>query len=325
MRSGRDPSADSASSQIATGRISRTVIKTRPGFRAELPDVDLPTLIQMICARRQRQVVRVASPDAEGFLYSAGGRIVHATVGELVGDEAVLCMLAWSSGEFALCARPFPSHATVAGSTESLLLRAEERGTPVQPSARVMAQGEPTACAQFAPHEDDPAPPHDELTYDELLRQLEREVQPPVVPSKPLTESQQLAARTSHRSILPPSPFSAPARKSKLPPPPPASARVPFLGGEPLHEESVVASVRIDASGQLLGSSGTSDLLPQLVAYVSRLIALLRVDFALDPFEALHAELSGLRMLVIEDAGEMVGLLMRPGPAAQQLRQRLGV
>ncbi|HEX5660056.1 MAG TPA: DUF4388 domain-containing protein, partial [Polyangiales bacterium] len=107
--------------------MSRTVIKPQPGFRAELPGLDLPTLIQMTCARRERLVVRVSSYGEEGFLYSAEGRIVHASVGELIGDEAVLRMLAWPTGEFSICERPFPLRATVESSTEGLLLRAAQR------------------------------------------------------------------------------------------------------------------------------------------------------------------------------------------------------
>jgi hypothetical protein len=86
--------------------------------------------------------------------------------------------------------------------------------------------------------------------------------------------------------------------------------------------------VRVDSQGALVGTfagDGTGDLLPQLVAYVTRLITLLRADFSLDPFEALHAELSGMRIVLFEDGGETVGLMMRPGSAVQELRQRLGV
>ncbi|MEY4514321.1 MAG: hypothetical protein RLZZ450_6443, partial [Pseudomonadota bacterium] len=124
---------------------------------------------------------------------------------------------------------------------------------------------------------------------------------------------------------------SLPPRRSKVPPPPPpaTSARRSSVPDESLqHDSALIASVRVDNNGEVVGTfagEGTGDLLPQLVAYVTRLIALVRVDFSLDPFEALHAELSGMRIVLFEDAGEMVGLMMRPGSALQELRQRLGV
>ena len=57
------------------GRVSRTEMKATAGFRAELPGLDLATLVQLTCAKRERLVVRVSSYEGEGFIFSAGGRI----------------------------------------------------------------------------------------------------------------------------------------------------------------------------------------------------------------------------------------------------------
>lgn len=90
-------------------------------------------------------------------------------------------------------------------------------------------------------------------------------------------------------------------------------------------EVGAVAAVRLDRSGDLLSSLGPCELLQPLVAYVGNLTRLLSRDLALDPFDALHAELVGLRVVVFEDAGELVGLLFEPGARAQMLRRQLGV
>jgi Domain of unknown function (DUF4388) len=576
------------STLVKAGRVSRTVIKPEAGFRAELPGLDLATLIQMTCARRQHAVVRVSSYGQEGYLYSAEGRLVHATLDNLVGEEAVLRMLGWGSGEFSLCERPFPLHPTIESSTEGLLLRAAQlvdeaaldretdsvlgeeiaaslaeqlegpdedecaptahrdefgleqevdsdrdvpedepttmppefrpyaplpnfrtqpapaepplppKGLPPlrrpgfppppaqaeaklgsglasqpagwpsePPAAESAALAEPSRVAPrvapspVAPAVASPAQPVSTVTprlqplaagpllanppqppldtreqdaratvaspgaagrapsarrlapppppprrvvpvtgpKDGPAREPERSESPrkPLRPSAPpararasqaalrpqpvgalppvslgptpaapgrkssvpppapeLPASSGAQAPLQHaepprpvghaRSSLPPSPGEPahspqppegePARSSRAPssvparrrpPPPPGAARGPFVGGEPPAGSSLIASVRIDARGEVVGAFGSDEQLPQLVAYVSRVASLLQAAFALDPFEALHAELSGKRLLIFQDQDELVGLVMKPGSAAQELRQRFGV
>ncbi|MDB4985555.1 MAG: Response regulator, partial [Myxococcaceae bacterium] len=108
-------------------RVSHTEMKALAGFHAELSGLELSSLIQLTCTRRQRTVVRVSSYGEEGYLYSAAGRVVHATLGELVGEEAVLRMLGWHGGDFAICELPFPETASIQRSTEGLLALATER------------------------------------------------------------------------------------------------------------------------------------------------------------------------------------------------------
>ena len=115
------------------------------------------------------------------------------------------------------------------------------------------------------------------------------------------------------------------ARLRGVPPPPTPSGPRATLANELIDDFTRLASVRVDAYGTLIDASGDHDHLVQLVAYVTRLVSLIQSDFGLDPFEALHAELAGLRVLVLKEAGETFGLLMQPGSAAKALRQRLGV
>ncbi|HEX5657034.1 MAG TPA: hypothetical protein VFX59_07555, partial [Polyangiales bacterium] len=114
-----------------------------------------------------------------------------------------------------------------------------------------------------------------------------------------------------------------PARPSerRVPPPPPAKARVEARE----QNQDVLASVRIDARGEVHSSAGGDEQLGQLVAYVSRIASLVQADFALDPFDALHAELAGKRVLIYQEGDALIGLVMKPSSAAQELRQKLGV
>lgn len=90
-------------------------------------------------------------------------------------------------------------------------------------------------------------------------------------------------------------------------------------------ESSVSASVRIDINGEVVAQQGASDALAPLVAYVTRMGALLGPQLGLEPFEALSAELGGRRALIYVEGREMVGLLLTPGLVYQEMRQQLGV
>ncbi len=315
--------------------VSRTVLKPEPGFRAELPGLDLATLIQMTCARRARLVVRVSSYGEEGYLYSAEGRLVHATVGELVGDEAVLRMLAWPAGDFSICERPFPLHPTVVTSTEGLLLRAaarvdeaalaRETDNVLSDEAGLAEQLEgpeptPTAAQPYAPlpalklPQQQPGKPPLPPRAAQWPIDAPRSAELPPVSLARITEPPR---RPPEPPVSMPRPI-APARPSRLPPLPPAKSRSP-------EDAAIVASVRVDVRGEVVGTFGPDDQLGQLVAYVSRVAALVQADFALEPFDALHAELTGKRVLIYRDAGELVGVVMKPSAEAQELRQRLGV
>ena len=78
----------------------------------------------------------------------------------------------------------------------------------------------------------------------------------------------------------------------------------------------MIASVRIDMNGDVISEHGQNEQLAPLVAYVTRIGALLGATLGLEPFDAMHVELGGKRLLVFADGGEMVGLMMSAGPAA---------
>lgn len=105
-------------------RISHTALKNVDGFRAELDGLDLPTLAQILCARRVRLVLRVTSGGDEGYLYFDAGALVHAEARGREGEAAFALMLSWASGETTPCERPWPARPTLQGSIESLLLTA---------------------------------------------------------------------------------------------------------------------------------------------------------------------------------------------------------
>jgi hypothetical protein len=235
-------------------RISSTLLKSVDGFRAALDGLDLPTLIQMLCARRVRTVLRIASGEQEGFLWFAEGQLVHAASPGREGESAFAAMLAWSGGETSAVERPFPLEPTLHGSIEALLLRAAQ-------------------------------------AHDERGRRDETGV----------TRTQ-----SSRRFEV------VPGDGGRAPAEPPA------------RESAVRAAVRVSPNGELLSAEGDTAMFAELVSYLVRLGVVLGGELALEPVESLHAELGSERLVVFTDGADTVGLLLRAGAMAQELRKQLG-
>jgi hypothetical protein len=246
---------------METKRISHTVLKSSEGFRAQIPGLDLATLIQMASAHRDRMVVRVGSDGREGYLYFDEGRLVHAAAESALGEAAVVRMLGWTRGEFTTCHRPWPRQVSIHSSTEALLIRAahaRDEADALQRPSREPAMGRRPSA-------------------------------------RPLSGALSLA-------------------------PPPSDA-----DGLSAEEPAMIGSVRIDMNGDVIALHGQNEQLAPLVAYITRIGALLGATLGLESFDALHVELGGKRLLVFADGGEMVGLMLSAGPAVNELRLQLGV
>jgi acid stress-induced BolA-like protein IbaG/YrbA len=69
-------------------------------FQGSLRDLQLADIIQLVAASGKTGKFTLLREDEEGALYLKQGRIVHAQLGDLVGDEAVHALASWTSGEF---------------------------------------------------------------------------------------------------------------------------------------------------------------------------------------------------------------------------------
>jgi Domain of unknown function (DUF4388) len=111
------------------------------GFRAELTGASLWDLVQMECLGRSRRVVQVAGEGGVGYLYFAGGRVVHAVTPRLAGEAAALEILSWTNGSFQACERAWPTAATIDTSHEALILQAAKRRDETAASNLVAFRG----------------------------------------------------------------------------------------------------------------------------------------------------------------------------------------
>lgn len=97
------------------------------GFRAQLSGASLWDLVQMECQARSRLVVRVKGEGGIGYLYFAGGRVVHAVTADRVGEAAALEILSWTNGLFQPCQRDWPAAETIQAPCEALILYVAKR------------------------------------------------------------------------------------------------------------------------------------------------------------------------------------------------------
>lgn len=129
------------------------LVKLRPeeGFRGVLRKVGLQDVLQMECLARSSSVLEISNARASGKIYIETGQIVHAQVGEAVGEEAFNQLLSLSGGQFNL--KPFtePPNRTITGQWEFLLMEAARKSDEAKEAQAALPPVAPAPAA--------PAPP----------------------------------------------------------------------------------------------------------------------------------------------------------------------
>ena len=109
-----------------------------------LKDMNLPSLVQIICLEHRRLALVVKRPGEEGRIFFDDGQIIHAQVGSLVGEEAVYQLLGWTSGSFCVSNHVQPPHRTVTIPWNHLLLEGTRRLDEQEHRDTVQGQAERT-------------------------------------------------------------------------------------------------------------------------------------------------------------------------------------
>lgn len=97
------------------------------GVAGSLRDLALPDLMQILFHGRKSGKVSVKSAGREGQLHFQEGRMVHALLDELAGEEAVYEMLTFNEGSFALDPAFQPTTTTIQASPEMVILEGLRR------------------------------------------------------------------------------------------------------------------------------------------------------------------------------------------------------
>ena len=128
----------------------KELVRLQPeeGFRGVLRRVGLQDVLQMECLARSSSVLEVSTSQTRGSIFVQDGQIVHAQVGESVGEEAFNRLMTLAGGNFNL--KPFsePPSRSISGSWEFLLMEAarmrdEAKESSLSPSAAKAGQPTP--------------------------------------------------------------------------------------------------------------------------------------------------------------------------------------
>jgi len=92
------------------------------GFEGTLKNIQLLDLIQLCCQSGMHTAIRVSEGSQQGNILIERGQIVHATAGDVAGEEAFYMILAWKSGSFEALGPVSVPETTIERSWEFLLM-----------------------------------------------------------------------------------------------------------------------------------------------------------------------------------------------------------
>jgi predicted regulator of Ras-like GTPase activity (Roadblock/LC7/MglB family) len=96
-------------------------------LEGSLNELSLTNIIQVNCNEQNTATVCLVYENKEGLICFSDGAIVHATVEDLVGEEAVYEMLSWPDGSFVVQQGQEAPQRTISSNWNSLLLEGMRR------------------------------------------------------------------------------------------------------------------------------------------------------------------------------------------------------
>src|SRR6266542_3062012 len=108
------------------GRPARELLSSRGlmSFQGSLRELQLPDIIQLVSASGKTGKFTLVRDEEQGTLFLKQGRIVHAQVGDVAGEEAVHVLASWSSGEFQFSPGEETEAVSISKSNARLLMEA---------------------------------------------------------------------------------------------------------------------------------------------------------------------------------------------------------
>jgi hypothetical protein len=96
-------------------------------FQGSLAELHLPDIIQLISVSGKTGVFHLTDGHLQGLIYLNDGKIVHAELDDVAGEEAVYALAIWSQGEFRFDPGVATEHRTISKSNTNLLMEAARR------------------------------------------------------------------------------------------------------------------------------------------------------------------------------------------------------
>jgi hypothetical protein len=96
-------------------------------FQGSLKELPLPDIIQLVSVSGKTGKFTLSRDEDRGFIYLKNGQMVHATIGDLVGEEAIYSLAIWNHGDFQFTPGEEPDRQTITKSNTNLLMEAARR------------------------------------------------------------------------------------------------------------------------------------------------------------------------------------------------------
>ena len=69
-------------------------------FQGSIQELPVPDIIQLVSVSGKTGMFMLVRGAERGYIYLRNGRIVHAELGGVTGEEAVYALAIWSTGDF---------------------------------------------------------------------------------------------------------------------------------------------------------------------------------------------------------------------------------
>ena len=102
-------------------------VMEKKGFEGRISDFQLSDLVQMNCLGRLTNAITVETVNKNGIIFFEDGNIIHATVGDLDGDEAFYEIISWQGGHFAIDKEAKAERESILKGWQSLMLEGLRR------------------------------------------------------------------------------------------------------------------------------------------------------------------------------------------------------
>lgn len=96
-------------------------------FQGSLAELHLPDIIQLISVSGKTGVFHLTNGHMQGEIYLHDGKIVHASMEDVSGEEAVYALAIWNQGDFRFDPGTATPHRTITKSNTNLLMEAARR------------------------------------------------------------------------------------------------------------------------------------------------------------------------------------------------------
>src|SRR5215213_6271372 len=96
-------------------------------FQGSLKELPLPDIIQLVSVSGKTGKFTLTRDADRGYIFLKNGQMVHAHVGDLIGEEAIYSLAIWNSGDFQFNAGEEPERQSITKSNTNLLMEAARR------------------------------------------------------------------------------------------------------------------------------------------------------------------------------------------------------